>query len=39
MLDYPLTKLRVILGPETLLGPGKADRGRRSPHGDELQTR
>ncbi len=25
MLDYPLTKLRVILGPETLLGPGKAD--------------
>jgi molybdate transport system regulatory protein len=25
MPDYPLTKLRVILGPETLLGPGKAD--------------
>lgn len=22
---YPLIKLRVILGPETLLGPGKAD--------------
>jgi molybdate transport system regulatory protein len=25
MPDYPLTKLRVFLGPETLLGPGKAD--------------
>jgi molybdate transport system regulatory protein len=25
MPDYPRTRLRVILGPETLFGPGKAD--------------
>lgn len=25
MPEYPLSRLRVILGPETLFGPGKAD--------------
>ena len=25
MPDYPFTKLRVILGPDTMMGPGKAD--------------
>lgn len=25
MPDYPLMKLRVVLGPDTMLGPGKAD--------------
>jgi hypothetical protein len=47
MPDYPLTQLRVILGPDTLLGGAQnrpatrhrrnwLNRGCRSPHADEF---